>query len=45
MAARHYDQNQKLTILKKAGEIGVPKASEIAGVHQATVYRWCLGSA
>ncbi len=40
MTDRHYDQQQKLTILKKAREIGLPEAARIAGVHHSTVYRW-----
>jgi transposase InsO family protein len=40
MGARHYDQKQKLAILKSAEKVGVRKAAQIAGVHYTTVYDW-----
>jgi len=40
MTTKYFDQNQKLTILEKAKEIGVKQAAKIAGVHYTTVYDW-----
>ena len=40
MAAKQFDQQQKLTILEKAEEIGVQEAARVAGVHYSTVYEW-----
>jgi len=40
MSTNHFNQKQKLTILEKANQIGVTKASKIVGVHHATIYRW-----
>jgi transposase InsO family protein len=37
---KHYTQQEKLEVLKTAGEVGVVKASELAGVHYTTVYDW-----
>lgn len=40
MANKFFDQEQKLTILEKAREIGIKEAAKIAGVHYTTVYDW-----
>jgi putative transposase len=40
MANKFFDQEQKLTILEKAQEIGIKEAAKIAGVHYTTVYDW-----
>lgn len=40
MSRKFFDQEQKLTILDKAQEIGVVEAAKIAGVHHTTVYGW-----
>jgi len=50
MGLKHYDQKQKLTILKSAEKIGIRKAANLAGIHYTTVYEWkrqyeCLGEA
>ena len=36
----HFSQEQKLTILQSAKEIGVKGAAQLAGVHYTTVYDW-----
>ncbi len=40
MGAQQFDQQQKLTILEKAKEIGVKEAAKVAGVHYTTIYKW-----
>jgi transposase InsO family protein len=40
MAKKQFDQQQKLTILKKAQEIGFKEAAKVAGLHVSTVYKW-----
>lgn len=40
MGAQQFDQQQKLTILEKAKEIGVKEAAKVAGVHYTTIYDW-----
>jgi transposase InsO family protein len=40
MTTNQFDQQQKLTILEKAKDIGIKEAAKIAGVHFATVYKW-----
>ena len=40
MGTRHFSQEQKLSILNSAAEIGVKKAAELAGVHYTSVYEW-----
>ena len=40
MAAKQFDQQQKLTILEKAREIGVKEAAKVVGVHYTTIYEW-----
>lgn len=40
MANKFFDQEQKLTILEKAQEIGIKEAAKIANVHYTTVYDW-----
>ena len=40
MGAKQFDQQQKLTILDKAKEIGVKEAAKVAGVHYTTIYDW-----
>lgn len=37
---KHFNQEQKLVILRSAKEVGVKKAAELAGVHYTTVYEW-----
>lgn len=40
-AGKQFTQEQKLTILQSAKEVGVKEAAELAGVHYTTVYDWC----
>ena len=40
MGSRHFSQEQKLSILNSAAEIGVKQAAELAGVHYTSVYDW-----
>jgi len=40
MSSKFFDQQQKLTIIEKAKEIGIKEAAKIAGVHYTTVYDW-----
>ena len=40
MVSKHCSQEEKLTILQSAEELGVKKSAEIAGVHFTTVYDW-----
>ena len=40
MGSRHFSQEQKMTILNSAAEIGVKQAAELAGVHYTSVYDW-----
>jgi len=40
MAKKHFTQEQKLSLVEKAREIGFKEAAEIAGVHYTTVYEW-----
>jgi transposase InsO family protein len=40
MGAKQFDQQQKLTILEKANEIGIKEAAKVAGVHYTTIYDW-----
>ncbi len=40
MSKREFSQEQKLIILKKAKELGVKDAANIAGLHYTTVYDW-----
>lgn len=40
MGQKHFDQEQKLKILKSTEKNGVMKAAELAGVHYTTVYEW-----
>jgi len=40
MSLKQFSQNQKLTILNSAKQIGMKKAAEIADVHYTTVYDW-----
>jgi putative transposase len=40
MSEKQFDQQQKLTIVENAGEIGFKEAAKLAGVHYATVYEW-----
>lgn len=40
MGSKFFDQQQKLTIVEKAQEIGFKEAADIAGVHYTTVYDW-----
>ncbi len=40
MPSKFFDQEQKLTILDKAQEIGIKEAAKVAGVHYTTVYDW-----
>ncbi len=40
MGSRHFSQEQKLTILNSAAQIGVKQAAELAGVHYTSVYDW-----
>jgi hypothetical protein len=40
MSSQNFSQKQKLTILKSAGNVGIRKAAEIAGVHYTAVYDW-----
>jgi transposase InsO family protein len=37
---KHFNQEQKLVILRSAEEVGVKEAAELAGVHYTTVYDW-----
>ncbi len=37
---KHFNQEQKLVILRSAEEVGVKEAGELAGVHYTTVYDW-----
>ena len=39
-AGKHFTQEQKLTILESAKEVGVKGAAELAGIHYTTVYDW-----
>jgi len=40
MGEKHYDQKQKLAVLKSSQTIGVREAANAAGVHYTTVYAW-----
>ena len=40
MSSKQFSQEQKLTIVKSAAEIGIKSAAEIAGIHYTTVYDW-----
>lgn len=40
MAKKHFTQQQKLSVVEKAREIGFKEAARIAGVHYTTVYEW-----
>lgn len=40
MGKKHFDQKQKLTVLKSAEKIGVPEAAKLAGIHYTTLYEW-----
>ena len=40
MTKRHFDQKQKLKVLKKLDVIGVREAAKVVGVHYTTVYEW-----
>lgn len=40
MSGKQFDQQQKLSIVNSAKEIGFKEAAEIAGVHYVTVYEW-----
>lgn len=40
MGNKQFSQEQKLTILKHAKEIGPKEAAKVAGVHYTTVYDW-----
>ncbi len=37
---KQFNQKQKLSILRKAEEVGVREASQLSGVHHTTVYDW-----
>jgi transposase InsO family protein len=37
---KHFDQRQKLVIVKKAVEVGFKEAAKMGGVHYTTVYEW-----
>ncbi len=40
MGKKHFDQEQKLTVLKSAEKIGVREAAKLAGIHYTTLYEW-----
>ena len=40
MEKNHFDQQQKLRVLKSADKIGIKPAAKVAGVHYTTVYDW-----
>ncbi len=40
MGKNHFNQKQKLSILKSAEKTTVKDAAKIAGVHYTTVYDW-----
>ena len=40
MGSKHFNQEQKLTIIKSAEKVGFKKAAEMAGIHYTTVYQW-----
>jgi transposase InsO family protein len=40
MGSKHYDQDQKLIILKGSERIGVREAAKLAGIHYTTIYEW-----
>jgi len=40
MAKKQFDQQQKLTILENAKEIGFKEAARVAGIHITTIYKW-----
>jgi hypothetical protein len=40
MGSKHFNQEQKMTILNSAAEIGVRQAAELACVHYTSVYDW-----
>lgn len=40
MERKQFDQQQKLTIVESARQIGFKEAADIAGVHYTTVYAW-----
>ena len=40
MGAKRFDQEQKLAIVKSAGEMGIKEAAEVAEVHYTSIYEW-----
>lgn len=40
MRQKHFDQEQKLTILKSAEKMGVRESAKLAGIHYTTLYEW-----
>lgn len=40
MGSEHFNQEQKLTILKSAEKVGIKEAADMTGIHYTTVYQW-----
>ncbi|TVQ98645.1 MAG: helix-turn-helix domain-containing protein [Desulfovibrionales bacterium] len=40
MGSRQFTQQQKLSVLKAAEDVGVKESARVAGVHYVTVYEW-----
>ena len=40
MGKKHFNQKQKLAVLRSAEQMGISKAAEAAGVHYTSVYDW-----
>jgi len=40
MTVKQFDQQQKLSIVSSAKEIGIKAAADIAGVHYTSIYTW-----
>lgn len=40
MGSRQFTQQEKLSVLKAAEDVGIKEASRVAGVHYVTVYEW-----
>lgn len=37
---QRFNQEQKLTILKSAKEVGIKEAASLSGIHYSTIYQW-----
>ena len=40
MGRKHFNQKQKLEILKSAKKVGLKEAADMAQIHYTTVYQW-----